>query len=100
MRIFRMTAALVLFCATASAEKIAKPGANPIQAELMGDLHARLLKVGQTVFAHVTIEWRSPGCLLRNGAVLEGQWSRWFPVSSRSKPPKWAWPLPGLSAAT
>jgi hypothetical protein len=71
MRILGMAAALALCCATASAEKIAKPGADPIQAELMADLHARLLKVGQTVFARVTVEWRSPTCLLRNGAVLE-----------------------------
>jgi hypothetical protein len=71
MRILGITAALALCCATLSAEKIAKPGADPIQAELMADLHARLLKVGQTVFARVTVEWRSPACLLRNGAVLE-----------------------------
>jgi hypothetical protein len=37
----------------------------------MADLHARLLKVGQTVYARVTVEWRSPTCLLRNGSVLE-----------------------------
>jgi hypothetical protein len=71
MRILGMTVALALCCATVSAEKIAKPGADPIQAELMADLHARLLKVGQTVFARVSVEWRSPTCLLRNGAVLE-----------------------------
>ena len=71
MRILAMAAALALCCATVSAEKIAKPGADPIQAELMADLHARLLKVGQTVFARVTVEWRSPTCHLSNGAVLE-----------------------------
>jgi hypothetical protein len=71
MRILGLTAALALCCATVSAEKIAKPGADPIQAELMADLHARLLKVGGTVYARVTVEWRSPTCVLRNGAVLE-----------------------------
>jgi hypothetical protein len=71
MRILRLTAALALCCATVFAEKIAKPGADPIQAELMADLHARLLKVGGTVYARVTVEWRSPTCVLRNGAVLE-----------------------------
>ena len=71
MRILGIAAALVLCCATVSAEKIAKPGADPIQAELMADLHARLLKVGQTVYARVTVEWRSPTCHLNNGAVLE-----------------------------
>jgi hypothetical protein len=71
MRILGLTAALALCCATVSAEKIAKPGADPIEAELMADLHARLLKVGGTVYARVTVEWRSPTCVLRNGAVLE-----------------------------
>ncbi len=71
MRILWLMAALALGCATLSAEKIAKPGADPIQAELMADLHARLLKVGGTVYARVTVEWRSPTCVLRNGAVLE-----------------------------
>ena len=71
MRILGLTAALALCCAMVSAEKIAKPGADPIEAELMADLHARLLKVGGTVYARVTVEWRSPTCVLRNGAVLE-----------------------------
>jgi hypothetical protein len=71
MRILGLTAALALCCATVSAEKIAKAGADPIEAELMADLHARLLKVGGTVYARVTVEWRSPTCVLRNGAVLE-----------------------------
>jgi hypothetical protein len=71
MRILGIAAALALCCATVSAEKIAKPGADPIQAELMADLHARLLKVGQKVYARVTVEWRSPTCHLSNGAVLE-----------------------------
>ena len=71
MRILGLIAALVLCWATASAEKLAKPGADPVQAELMADLHARLLKVGETVYARVKVEWRSPSCDLKNGAVLE-----------------------------
>jgi hypothetical protein len=71
MRILGIAAALALCCATVSAEKIAKPGADPIQAELMADLHARLLKVGQSVYARVNVEWQSPTCVLKNGAVLE-----------------------------
>jgi hypothetical protein len=55
----------------AFAEKIAKPGADPIQAELIADLHARLLKVGSTVYARVTVEWRSSACALKSGAILE-----------------------------
>jgi hypothetical protein len=58
-------------CAPLLAEKIAKRGADPIQAELIADLHARLLKVGETVYARTTVEWRSPTCVLRNGAILE-----------------------------
>jgi hypothetical protein len=71
IRTRRLIIALALGCAPVFAEKIAKPGADPIQAELMADLHARLLKVGETVYARVTVEWRSPACVLRNGAVLE-----------------------------
>jgi hypothetical protein len=71
MRILGLAAAVALCWATASAEKIAKPGITPIQAELMADLHARLLKVGGTVYARVTVDWKGPGCVLRNGAILE-----------------------------
>jgi hypothetical protein len=71
MRILGLAAVLVLGWATAPAEKIAKPGITPIQAELMADLHARLLKVGGTVYARVTVDWNGPGCALRNGAILE-----------------------------
>jgi hypothetical protein len=71
MRMLGLIAALMLCWVTVSAEKIAKPGADPVQAELMADLHARLLKVGETVYARVKVEWRSPSCDLKNGAVLE-----------------------------
>ncbi len=71
MRMLGLIAALVLCWATTSGEKLAKPGADPVQAELMADLHARLLKVGETVYARVKVEWRSPSCDLKNGAVLE-----------------------------
>ncbi len=37
----------------------------------MADLHARLLKVGETVYARVTVEWERHSCALRNGAILE-----------------------------
>jgi hypothetical protein len=71
MRILGLIAALLLCVTTASAEKLAKKGADPVEAELMADLHARLLKVGETVYARVKVEWRSPSCDLKNGAVLE-----------------------------
>jgi hypothetical protein len=71
MRILVLAAALAFCWATVSGEKLAKPGADPIEAELMADMHARLLKVGQTVYARVRVEWQSPSCILKNGAVLE-----------------------------
>jgi hypothetical protein len=73
MRIKWLLIALALCCTPAFAEKIAKPGLYPIQAELMADLHSRLLKVGGTVYARVTVEWRGSNCVLRNGAVLEAR---------------------------
>ena len=72
MRILGLTAVLALCCAAVSADTVAKPGDTPIQAELMTDLHARLLKVGATVYARVTVDWRSKDCVLRSGAMLEG----------------------------
>jgi hypothetical protein len=71
MRTLGLAAALALCWAAAFAEKVAKPGITPIQAELMADLHARLLKVGETVYARVTVDWNGTGCALRNGAILE-----------------------------
>ena len=70
-RIPALTTALALCCAAVFAGTPAKPGIVPIQAELMTDVHAHLTKVGATVFAQVTIEWRGTDCFLRNGAILE-----------------------------
>ena len=53
------------------ATKVAEPGVTPIQAELMADLNARLLKVGTPVYARVVVDWTGTGCVLRKGAVLE-----------------------------
>ncbi len=57
----------------AGANKVAEPGITPIQAELMADLHARLLKVGATVYARVAVDWSSTDCALKTGAVLEAR---------------------------
>src|SRR5579862_9527475 len=54
------------FAATAST-----PGITPVQAELMADMNARLLKVGAPVYARVTVDWTGTDCVLRSGAVLE-----------------------------
>lgn len=64
--------AVFAFCeAVASADTIAKPGIKPVQAELIADLNARLLKVGSTVFARVTVDWTGTDCVLKSGAILE-----------------------------
>ena len=72
MRILGLAAACVLSCSALSGENLTKPGVTPVQAELMGDLHARLVKTGGPVYARVTAEWHSPECILNTGATLEG----------------------------
>jgi hypothetical protein len=63
--------ALSLCLSAFGAKKVAEPGVTPIQAELMADLNARLLKVGSPVYARVAVDWIGTGCVLRKGAVLE-----------------------------
>jgi hypothetical protein len=71
MRILGIVAAFVLCCTAACADTTPRGYITPVQAELMADMHARLLKVGSTVFAKVTVDWKGTDCVLRNGAVLE-----------------------------
>ena len=71
MRILGITTVLALCCTAACAATTATANITPVQAELMADMHARLLKVGSTVFAKVTVDWKGTDCVLRNGAVLE-----------------------------
>src|ERR1035441_9911807 len=73
MRTPLLITALAFCCTAVFAESTTKPGITPVQAELMGDVHAHLLKVGATVYARVTADWRGTDCFLRNGAILEGQ---------------------------
>jgi hypothetical protein len=68
-RIPGMAAVLALSCAAALA---VAPGVVPVQAELITDMQARLLKVGSTVYARVTVDWRDTTCILNKGAILEG----------------------------
>lgn len=67
------------------AESISKASITPVQAELMADMHAHLLKVGATVFARVTVDWRTADCTLRDGAVLEGHVVSVVPHSKTAK---------------
>ena len=61
MRIPGLTTALALCCTAVFADTIARPAITPVQAELMSDVHARLMKVGATVYARVTVDWRGTG---------------------------------------
>src|ERR1035438_8664831 len=72
MRIQMLTVVLALGCIAAFADSKARIAVTPIQAELVADMQARLLKVGATVFARVSVDWRGTDCFLRNGAILEG----------------------------
>jgi hypothetical protein len=67
-----ITIALALCAPRVFAAKDPIQTITPIQAELMADMNARLLKVGAVVYARVTVEWQGTDCFLRNGAILEG----------------------------
>jgi len=49
----------------------AQKSAEPVQAEFLKPLQVHDLAPGATVFAKVTVDWNSPGCILHSGAVLE-----------------------------
>jgi len=70
-----LAAVLALLGASALAEStaVAPTKVTPVQAELIADISARLLKVGSNVFARVTADWFGSDCSLRNGAILEGR---------------------------
>src|ERR1017187_2665869 len=72
MRIQMLTVVLALGCIAAFADSKARIAVTPIQAELVADMQARLLKVGATVGARVRVDWRGTDCVRRNGAILEG----------------------------
>lgn len=75
--VFKLLATLVfpitLTQSLAYADSAPKPGITPIQAELLSDLQARLLKVGGSVYARVTVDWKGTDCALRDGAILEAR---------------------------
>jgi hypothetical protein len=73
MRIPLLITSLALCCTVLLADDAAKPGVTPIQAELMADVRAHKLKVGEPVYARVQIRWEGTDCILKNGAILGGQ---------------------------
>ncbi len=62
-----------LNCAGAFADNAPKAGVTPVEAQLMADVRAHQLKVGQPVYARVDTPWKGTDCSLRSGAILEGQ---------------------------
>jgi len=56
----------------------------PLQAELIKHVNARNLAKGGTIFARVTVDWSGPGCVLRRGAILEGEVELAEPHKGRS----------------
>jgi hypothetical protein len=50
-----------------------EPNRVPIQAELVKAMEAGKLKAGDSVLAKVQIDWKSPACNLRKGAILQGR---------------------------
>jgi hypothetical protein len=63
--------ALALCCPAVFAATAAPPSIVAIEAELIGDVNARLLKVGATIYARATADWHGTDCVLRSGAILE-----------------------------
>lgn len=51
----------------------AQPNRIPVQAELVHDLDAGHIKVGDVVFATVAVPWQDSACALRRGALLKGR---------------------------
>ena len=63
--------ALVLCSPQVFAATVNRPGITPVQAELMTEVNAHLVKVGAIVYARVAVDWQGTDCSLRNGAILE-----------------------------
>jgi hypothetical protein len=84
-RIQMLTLVFALGCSTAFGASEAKPAVTPIEAELMADMQAHLLKVGAIVFARVRVDWRGTDCVLMNGAILEGHVVAMAPPTKTAK---------------
>lgn len=72
IRILGLAAVLALGGPILHGAPPAKPAITPIEAELIADIHARLLKPGNPVYARVTAAWRGEECSLDIGSTLEG----------------------------
>jgi len=68
-----VVAALALCPVVVCADNVPKPGITPVEAQLMADLRAHQMTVGEAVYARVDTEWASGECALRQGAILQGE---------------------------
>ena len=73
IRIQVLLAAFALCGTAVHADSVPKPGITPVEAQLMGDVRAHQMTVGQPVFARVDTAWTSSECNLRQGAIVEGR---------------------------
>lgn len=80
-----LTIALALWCPAVFGATGAVQGITPVQAELMADMNAHLLKEGATIFARVTVDWKGTDCVLRRGAMLEGHVLSFTPYRQNAK---------------
>jgi hypothetical protein len=73
IRIQVFAAAFALCATNVFADGIPKPSVTPVEAQLLADVRAHQLTVGQQVYARVDSPWNSDSCTLKSGAILEGQ---------------------------
>ncbi|HEX4037609.1 MAG TPA: hypothetical protein VHX37_06085 [Acidobacteriaceae bacterium] len=68
-----------------SSTRAATPAVTPVQAELLADLQARHLKVGEVIYARVFSAWEGPGCSLGKGAIVQAKVVAAVPHSKMSR---------------
>jgi hypothetical protein len=75
LRIPRASLAIVLLAPLCfgSAPQPPTPDRTPVQAELVKAIEAGRARVGDTVFARVSVAWKNSNCKLREGAILKGR---------------------------
>jgi hypothetical protein len=91
--------AAILAGGSATAEPPLAPTVMPVQAELLADLQARQLKVGELVYARVFSNWEGPGCSLERGAILEAKVVAVVPHSKTSRASQVALSFDGAQCA-
>jgi hypothetical protein len=91
--------AAILAGGSATAEPPVAPAVMPVQAELLADLQARQLKVGELVYAKVFSNWEGPGCSLEKGAILEAKVVAVVPHSKTSRASQVALSFDGAQCA-